>query len=249
MLDLRCYSKDELTEIFNSNDRQAIRRKLQRANVVFEEYGNGANWIIDITKINDPFRIYCMTDLGFTGRTDFYKLRYYYYYFFSDEEFMTMPDEVKEQRMRDKGRSISRRTIAGYTRKLEERNMINRNTSNFLYYFAYKQTQRFTDRSEYGKAWSEYWENKNKGLNSWEAIVIMRHRYGGVARRQAIPEVNGIYNKQIEYMLSLIYQSIENEIDTIDFRLVMERLNSTGYLDSSGDNPFPENFNWDIENT
>ena len=148
MLDLRCYSKDELTEIFNSNDRQAIRRKLQRANVVFDEYGNGANWIIDIKKINDPFRIYCMTDLGFTGRTDFYKLRYYYYYFFSDEEFMTMPDEVKEQRMRDKGRSISRRTIAGYTRKLEERNMINRNTSNFLYYFAYKQTQRFTDRSE-----------------------------------------------------------------------------------------------------
>jgi len=29
----------------------------------------------------------------------------------------------------------------------------------------------------------------------------------------------------------------------------MERLNSTGYHDSSGDNPFPENFNWDIENT
>lgn len=157
-----------------------------------------------------------MTDLGYTGGTDFYKLRYYYYYFFSDEEFMAMPDEVKEKRMRDKGRDISRQTIAGYTRKLESRNMINRSTSNFLYYFAYKQTQRFTTRSEYGRAWAEYWNNKERGLDNRDAITLMRSKYGGVARKQAIPEINGIYNEQIEYMLSLIYQSIENEIETAD---------------------------------
>lgn len=216
MLDLRCYSKDELTGIFNSRNRQTIRRKLERAGVIFEEYGRGNNWNIDIKRLNDPFQIFCMTDLGFTGGTDFYKLRYYYYYFFSDEEFMAMPDEVKEKRMRDKGRDISRQTIAGYTRKLESRNMINRRTSNFLYYFAYKQTQRFTTRSEYGRAWAEYWNNKDRGLDNRDAITLMRSKYGGVARKQAIPEINGIYNEQIEYMLSLIYQSIENEIETAD---------------------------------
>lgn len=216
MLDLRCYSKDELTGIFNSRNRQTIRRKLERAGVIFEEYGRGNNWNIDIKRLNDPFQIFCMTDLGFTGGTDFYKLRYYYYYFFSDEEFMAMPDEVKEKRMRDKGRDISRQTIAGYTRKLESRNMINRSTSNFLYYFAYKQTQRFTTRSEYGRAWAEYWNNKDRGLDNRDAITLMRSKYGGVARKQAIPEINGIYNEQIEYMLSLIYQSIENEIETAD---------------------------------
>lgn len=216
MLDLRCYSKDELTGIFNSRNRQTIRRKLERAGVIFEEYGRGNNWNIDIKRLNDPFQIFCMTDLGFTGGTDFYILRYYYYYFFSDEEFMAMPDEVKEKRMRDKGRDISRQTIAGYTRKLESRNMINRRTSNFLYYFAYKQTQRFTTRSEYGRAWAEYWNNKDRGLDNRDAITLMRSKYGGVARKQAIPEINGIYNEQIEYMLSLIYQSIENEIETAD---------------------------------
>ena len=246
MLDLRCYSKDELTEIFKSKNRQTIRRKLQRADVVFEEYGRGNNWIIDIKEINDPFRIYCMTDLGYTGRTDFYKLRYYYYYFFSDEEFMTMPDEVKEYRMEDKGRKISRQTIAGYTRKLEKLNMINRNTSNFMYYFAYKQTQRFTDCYEYRKAWAEYWDNKDKGLDTRDAIALMRFKYGGIARKQAIPEINGIYNKQIEYMLSLIYQSIENEIETVDFKQVMERLKTTAYYDDIGYNPSIENFNWDV---
>lgn len=36
--------------------------------------------------------------------------------------------------------------------------------------------------------------------------------YGGVARKQAIPDINGIYNDKIEYMMGLIVQSIENEM-------------------------------------
>jgi hypothetical protein len=32
-------------------------------------------------------------------------------------------------------------------------------------------------------------------------------------KKQAIPEINGIYNKEIEYMLSLIQQSIESEYE------------------------------------
>ena len=213
MLDFRCYSKDEITEIFHSQNRQTIRRKLQRANVVFEEYGRGNGWYIDIKEIHDPFKIYCMTDLGFTGRTDFYKLRNYYYYFFNDEEFMAMPDEVKEYRLEGKGRKISRQTIAGYTRKLEELDLIHRNTSNFLYYFTCKKKQRFTNRSEYSRAWKEYWSDKENGCNTKDAIINMICNYGGVARKQAIPDINGIYNQEIEYMLSLIQQSIENEIE------------------------------------
>ena len=41
----------------------------------------------------------------------------------------------------------------------------------------------------------------------------MRANYGGVARKQAIPEVNGIYNEKIEQMLSCIQKSIENEME------------------------------------
>ena len=52
----------------------------------------------------------------------------------------------------------------------------------------------------------------------------MRHKYGGVARKQPIPEINGIYNEQIEYMLSLIYQSIENEIETVDYEQVIQQI-------------------------
>lgn len=41
----------------------------------------------------------------------------------------------------------------------------------------------------------------------------MRADFGGVARKQPIPEINGIYNDKIEYMLSLIQQSIESEYE------------------------------------
>ena len=38
----------------------------------------------------------------------------------------------------------------------------------------------------------------------FHAICNMRVKYGGVARKQAIPEINGIYNEKIEYLCSLI---------------------------------------------
>ena len=41
----------------------------------------------------------------------------------------------------------------------------------------------------------------------------MREDFGGVARKQAIPEINGIYNEKIEHMLSLIQQSMESEYE------------------------------------
>ena len=40
----------------------------------------------------------------------------------------------------------------------------------------------------------------------------MRENYGGVARKQAIPEINGIYNDVLEEMLNYIQLSIENEM-------------------------------------
>ena len=49
-------------------------------------------------------------------------------------------------------------------------------------------------------------------MEYYEAINEMIANYGGVARKQPIPELNGIYNEKIEYLRSLIQQSIENEI-------------------------------------
>ena len=44
------------------------------------------------------------------------------------------------------------------------------------------------------------------------AINRMIDNYGGIARKQSIPEVNGIYLPQIEYLKTLIHNELESEV-------------------------------------
>jgi len=213
MLEERKYTKAEMTAILGTRSRQGIERKLKRYNVDFESQGSGANVIFTINKIPDPFKLYCITELGFDGRTDFTKLLYFLYYFFNDIEFMAMPDEVKEARTEEQGRKIARQTIAGYTAKLDRKNLIDRNTNNFIYYFAIKKTQRIVEKEEYLQAWHEHWDRRKNGMDNYPSIMQMFADYGGVARKQPVPEINGICTEQIEYLNTLIQQSMEKEME------------------------------------
>ena len=214
MLEIGCvYSKPELTQMLGTRSKQGIDRKLERYGIAFEVCGRGERAVYTIKAMADPFKVFAITELGFDGGTDFIKLRNFYYHFFEDEVFMAMPDEIKENRMRKMGQDISRRTIATYTERLEANNMICRNTKNYIYYFAYRGEQRLCDHSEYVEAWHNYWSDIESGLNCFVAIFNMRAEHGGVARKQPIPEINGIYNEKIEYMLSLIQHSIESELE------------------------------------
>jgi len=212
MLEIGCvYSKPELTQMLGTRSKQGIDRKLDRYGVVYEVCGRGEGAVYTIKAMTDPFKVFAIVELGFDGGTDFTKLRNFYYHFFEDVIFKAMPDEVKEVRMRAMGQDISRQTIAVYTRRLEQNDLINRYTKKFIYYFASGDKQRMSDHAEYVEAWHNYWDDIASGLNCYDAIANMRTDYGGVARKQPIPEINGIYNKKIEYMLSLIQKSIESE--------------------------------------
>ena len=213
MLEINCsYAKPELTQMLGTRSRQGIDRKLQRYGVTFSVCGRGEAATYTILSISDRFKIYAILELGCAGNTDFRKLRNVYYHFFEDEVFRAMPDEVKEVRLHEIGEGVSRQAIAGYIQKLIDRNMISRYTDNYIYYFAFGQKQRLVDRAEYTKAWREYWQDRKYGLDSGEAIFRMYRKYEGIARKQAIPAINGIYNEEIEYMLTLIQESIENEV-------------------------------------
>ena len=214
MLEINCvYAKPEMTRMLGTKSNGNIRKKLARYGVDFTMDGDGERATYTIHGMSFPFKVFAIVELGFDANTDFIKLRNFLYHFFEDEVFMAMPDEVKEVRMRKMGHDVSRQTIATYTRKLEDNDLISRNTRDFIYYFAYKQTQRLCDRSEYVQAWFEYWDDIESGLNCYDAIANMMTDHGGVARKQPIPAVNGIYNAKIEQMLSLIQQSIESEYE------------------------------------
>lgn len=214
MLEIGCvYGKPALTEMLGTRSKQGIDRKLERYGVAFEVCGRGESAVYTIKAMADPFKVFAIVELGFDANTDFTKLRNFYYHFFEDEVFMAMPDEVKEGRMRKMGQDVSRQTIATYTQRLERNDLINRYTKNYIYYFANKGEQRMCDHAEYLEAWHNYWDDIDSGLDCYDAIDNMRADYGGVARKQPIPEINGIYNEKIDYMLTLIQQSIESEYE------------------------------------
>lgn len=213
MLEVRKYTKPELTEMLGTKGVQGLKRKLDGYGVEFIHNGWGENSTFDIVGIQDPFKVYCITELGYSANTDFDKLAYFLYYYFNDEEFMTMPDEVKERRMAANGNPLTRQTIANYTNKLTKLGMINKFTTNYIYYFAYKGEQIITTAQEYKRAWRGYWLDIDDGMHSWDAIWNMRITYGGVARKQPIPDVNVFYDGQIEEIVDLAVNHIWKEVE------------------------------------
>lgn len=212
MIELREYSRFEMAAILKTNNKQNMTRKLERWGITYTTKGRGSKLKFTITDIADPFKVYCITELGLPAGTDFRLFRDFCYYFFNDEEFMAMPDEVKEHRLDANSKHISRQTIANYTAKLAERNLITRHSGEYIYYFAYRNTQRITDREEYLEAWHDYWKDIDAGCFSIEAICHMRAKYGGVARKQEKPLVNAIYLNEISTICDLIQESIEKDI-------------------------------------
>ena len=83
MLELRVYGKTELSEMFGTAGMQALQRKMERYGIAFEVNGRGENAVFTIKEIEDPFKIYCITELDFDGRTDFVKVRNFLHYFFN----------------------------------------------------------------------------------------------------------------------------------------------------------------------
>lgn len=212
MLELRTYTKAELVEIFGTKDRLGLTRKLQRYGIKYQTAGRGQSLTFTITETTDPFKVFCIDELGYDGRTDFVKLRNFLYCFLNDDEFRAMPDEVKEHRMKEAGKTMCRQTIAGYIAKLNAQNLIDCNSGEYIYYFAYKDTQRIATRQEYSEAWKQYWQDKADGADSMTAISFMRFKYGGVARKQAIPQINGIFLEKLNRLNEAVCKSIENEL-------------------------------------
>jgi len=212
MLEVKTYSFQEMCSILNSKTKKSIDAKLKGYKVEFESTGRAPKLTYTIKKINNPFKVFCITELGFNAGTDFNHLQHFMFHFFCDDYFMSMPDERKERMMDNWEYHISRQTIAKYEKQLQEIGAVAKSLTEFKYYFAYKDYISFTDKATYSQAWREYWDMVNSGHCSMEAIAEMRWNYGGVARKQAIYEKNGFWNERIDYLISLFYNRIENEL-------------------------------------
>lgn len=211
MLELRTYTIDEMGSILGVNDRQSIQRKLNRYGVEYSVIGRGTASEFEIKNIDDEFKLFCILDLGMSANTDFNKFLYFLYYFLNDDDFRWLPDETLEIKMDERNNHISRQTIANYKRVLSNLNLFAK-VGDYVYYFARRNNQIITDETTYKKAWREYWENKNNGIDSQEAICIMCATYGGVAKKQAIMIGNTIYADTINKLNDMVCHAVEKDL-------------------------------------
>lgn len=210
----RSYSKSELNVMLGKSSVQALQRKLKRYGVTFHTTGRGEKSKYEILDIDDPFKLFCIIELDFEANADFDKIQYFYYYFFNDDEFAAMPDEEKAQQMSERGCPVTRQTIKRYTQKLERKIWIAKDTENCIYYFVRGNERRIVEKEEYSKAWKEYWHDKDDGLSSEDAIINMRTKYNGVARKQPVPLRNAFYLAKIEEMCNYIQARFEKQFNS-----------------------------------
>lgn len=193
MLECRTYSYAELSALLHTRDRQGIVRRFERWEIKYTTTGRGTGQKFVITEIGNPFKVYCILDLGFSPQTDFTKLAFFTYYLLCDDEFQQFPVVQMEERLRADGHTLSRQTIKTYLSHFEDADLICRGIR-FTYYFAVGKSHKNTDETTYKRAWAEYWERIHQGCPWEQAIGEMCATYGGVARKHPQLVLNAFYN-------------------------------------------------------
>ena len=81
MLECKEYAAPELWKYFGVKNNDGLDEKLKETyKVDFVKAGRGKDTIYTITAIPDPFKVFCVFDLGFDPNTDSRKLRDFIFY-------------------------------------------------------------------------------------------------------------------------------------------------------------------------
>ncbi len=215
MLELKRYTREEIAAIIGgSANRQPLKNKLDRYDVEYEIEGRANNCIFDIKAINDPFKLFCILELGIGAQSDFDRMKYFYYYYFCDDNFVRLTAEQKQEYMEDESKYVSRQTIRTWEGYLERKGWISLHGENYRYYFSKAGNHRDATKEEYSEAWKYYWKRRDEGEVSWIIMMEITSKYGGAPRKHYIPEHNAFYLDDINRFTQLIINSIEGEIET-----------------------------------
>lgn len=216
MLECKEYSAIELRRIMHAGNNDSLKKKLDRYQINYSCLGRGDVAQFNIHEITDPLKVHCVFDLGFSPQTDFTKLSYFLHFLFERPDFFWKPMEVMEEELRNESFGMSRQTIHKYLEKFKALNYFSRG-SDFVYYKVYKkygaQTHELITKEKYSYGWHFYFEYREKYPEeaSRSAYFYMYSKFGGVPRKQAKLEENGIFQKELEYLLSLVADRISDE--------------------------------------
>ena len=216
MLECREYSAPEMRAYLKVKTNSQAVNKLNRYDVVYFLNGRGDSATFNIVENNDPFKVYCVFDMGFDPHSDFKKLRNYLFFLLGNDEYCWLPDEPMEAYLKSKGYTISRQTISKYRTHLEMIDYIG--GGDFIYYKVYRDEydqERHcpVEEEDYKKAWHLHWDKRNEEQwSSEQAFAYMYKVFGGVPRKQKKPYRNLFFYYEINYLMGLVTDSILDEV-------------------------------------
>ena len=203
MLELKTYGFAEIAAYLQVRRSRGVRDKLRSYGVEYSEGGGHADQskTYTITAIQDPFKLFCVFDLGIAPQTDFSKLRDFTVYLLTVEDFKWRPMEMMEEYLRRFANGPSRQTISNYIKLFSDRDLIAMN-GDFVYYRVYHdrgvQKHEIITKEQYAAAWAVYWDRRNNGAESSAAYSTMYSWLKGVPRKQQKITPNGIYRDELE---------------------------------------------------
>lgn len=217
MLECRMYSAPEMWEYLGVKNNSQAQAKLNRYNIVYFLNGSGKNANFNILEIQEPFKVYCVFDMGFDPHSDFQKIRNYLFFRLGEDEYCWLPDEPMEAYMKSKGYTISRQTISKIRMRLTNLEYICEG-GEYIYYRVYTdwdgvEHHEPVEKEEYCKAWHLYWDKRNEEQwSSEQAFAYMYSAFDGVPRKQIKTHKNALKKKELNYLMDLVSKSIHNEV-------------------------------------
>ncbi len=217
MLECRIYSAPEMWKYLHVKDNTQAQRKLNRYDVVYFVNGRGKDATFNILEIREPFKVYCVFDMGFDPNSNFMKLRNFLFFLLGEDEYCWLPDEPMEAYLRSKGYTISRQTIAKYRERLTLLEYYC-NSGEYIYYRVYRdendqEHHEQVEKEEYCEAWHLYWDKRNEEhWDSEQAFAYMYKCFRGVPRKQAVQYKNLLHKDEINYLFNLVSQSILKDV-------------------------------------
>ena len=212
MLEIRKYTKNELSAVLGTNTKQGIDRKLERYEVEFVSNGWGQNLMYEIQEIKNPFKLYCITEIGMSASVNFEKFKYFCYYIFCDENFANFPIVEMEVIMSEDGIQVSRQTISNWLDRLKTVGYIHIDKKSECVYYAITKTPdgkkhyKEVEQERYCKGWNIYWSNKNK-LGTNTAYKKMYDYVGGHPYKHPKITENAFCSEQIQKLVELVNES------------------------------------------
>ena len=212
MIKVGNYSLVELKSILGVSDKQGIDRKLTRYGVEFTSTGWGNSREYHIINIPDPFRVYCVFDLGIPAQADFPKIRNLYYYFFCVEGFTDLPLIEMAKVMEDEGVPASRQFVSKWIEYLRHLDFINFTSTECDYYAISKDEEgnrvcKTISRTDYRNAWSIYFERRDvEGCGT--AYARMYNTIGGHPYKKPIYNENALKFAEIQELIDIIIDTL-----------------------------------------